>query len=503
MRDLEPEGSGTFSPRHPKIQLLLISLIAYENPTSAASIISLFLGVFAWGQAPASPSSAEPSLCPKCIQDNLKFLASDDLKGRGSGTEDEHAAANYVAAKLKEYGAQPAGDGGGYIQQATVLRRKVTAAPTLVAGSGPSAVALVYGKDFLVSYLSGEKFSGPLRKLSADDPNAQLAAGDVALVTGKDRSNTRRMAAGAGTVAVAVLTMVKELKADHFANGAKQMPKLAPRIKGNEGSPIRSPLNFLELSDEAIKKLSAVADGTVVEFQAPVEDEVPLHTWNAVGMLPGSDASLSHAAVLFSAHLDHLGVGKPVNDDSIYNGADDDASGVVAVLELARVLGSGAKPKRTVIFALFGSEELGGFGATYFHQHSPVPLTDIAANLEFEMIGRTDSAVKADTLWLTGWERTNLGPVLAEHGAHLVGDPHPKENFFARSDNYVLAKQGMVAQTISSYGPAFGLSPAQRRFRPYRFQAHGCRHWIVAKAGGVAGELRLQAGVEAGRETVN
>jgi Zn-dependent M28 family amino/carboxypeptidase len=122
------------------------------------------------------------------------------------------------------------------------------------------------------------------------------------------------------------------------------------------------------------------------------------------------------------------------------------------VLELARVLGSGKKPKRTVIFALFGSEELGGFGATYFHQHSPVALPDIAANLEFEMIGRADSAVKADTVWLTGWERSNLGPVLAEHGARLVADPHPKENFFARSDNYVLAKQGVVAQTISSYG---------------------------------------------------
>ena len=418
---------------------------------SQFAVVCLLLAL-ASGRSHAAPPSSDASVCPKCIQDNLKFLASDDLRGRGSGTEDEHAAANYVASKLKEYGTQPAGDDGGYIQQATVLRRKVTAAPRLVAGTGPSAVELIYGKDFLVPYLSSEKFSGPLRKLNADDPNAQLAAGEMALVTGKDRSKTRRMASGAGTVAVGVLTVVKELKADHFTSGGKQLPKLAPRLKGNEKSSIGGDLNFLELSDEAIQKLSTVPDGTVVEFQAQVEDDAPLHTWNAVAMLPGSDASLGKAAVLFSAHLDHLGVGKPVNDDSIYNGADDDASGVVAVLELARVLGSGDKPKRMVIFALFGSEELGGFGATYFHQHAPVPLTDIAANLEFEMIGRTDAAVKDDTLWLTGWERSNLGPVLAQHGAKLVGDPHPKENFFARSDNYVLAKQGMVAQTISSYG---------------------------------------------------
>ena len=141
-----------------------------------------------------------------------------------------------------------------------------------------------------------------------------------------------------------------------------------------------------------------------------------------------------------------------VNGDNIYNGADDDASGTTAVLEIARVLGRGRRPRRTVIFALFGSEEMGGLGSTYFSQHPPLPLKEIAANLEFEMIGRADPAVKDDTLWLTGWERSNLGAVLAAHGARLVADPHTSENFFARSDNFVLAKKGVVAQTISSYG---------------------------------------------------
>ena len=169
-------------------------------------------------------------------------------------------------------------------------------------------------------------------------------------------------------------------------------------------------------------------------------------------MLRGSDPNLRASAVLLSAHLDHLGIGKPVNGDRIYNGADDDASGTSAVLELARILGAGAHPRRTVIFALFGSEETGGQGSTYFREHPPIPLRDIAVNLEFEMLGRADSAVRSDTVWLTGWERSNLGPMLAAHGANLVGDPHPEQNFFARSDNYVLAKKGVVAQTVSSYG---------------------------------------------------
>jgi Zn-dependent M28 family amino/carboxypeptidase len=156
--------------------------------------------------------------------------------------------------------------------------------------------------------------------------------------------------------------------------------------------------------------------------------------------------------VLLSAHLDHLGVGREVAGDSIYNGADDDASGVTAVLELAEALAAGPKPKRTVVFALFGSEEIGGHGARYFQEHPPVPIESFVANLEFEMIGRPDSAVAAHTLWLTGYERSNLGAELAAHGARLVADPHPEQHFFQRSDNYVLARKGIIAHTVSSYG---------------------------------------------------
>ncbi|MGH9566876.1 MAG: M28 family metallopeptidase, partial [Candidatus Angelobacter sp.] len=93
-----------------------------------------------------------------------------------------------------------------------------------------------------------------------------------------------------------------------------------------------------------------------------------------------------------------------------------------------------------------------GQGDHYFLQHPPAPLEKIVANLEFEMIGRPDPAVKPDELWLTGFERSNLGPELAKHGAKLVADPHPKQNFFQRSDNFALAKQGVVAQTVSSFG---------------------------------------------------
>lgn len=190
-----------------------------------------------------------------------------------------------------------------------------------------------------------------------------------------------------------------------------------------------------------------------------------LSTRNVIGMVRGSDARLKDEYILLSAHLDHLGIQpqKAVNGDAIFNGADDDASGVSAVLELARIFAaasaSGAPTRRSVVFAFFGSEEMGSFarsvrtpGARYFLAHSGIPLENFVADLEFEMIGRPDPAVRPDQLWLTGYGLSTLGAALAQHGAHLVPDPHPAENFFKRSDNYELARQGLVAHTVSSFG---------------------------------------------------
>jgi Zn-dependent M28 family amino/carboxypeptidase len=181
------------------------------------------------------------------------------------------------------------------------------------------------------------------------------------------------------------------------------------------------------------------------------EDVPRKETWNAIAVLRGTD--LSGEVLLLTAHLDHLGIG-PANasGDTIYNGADDDASGTTAVLTLAHILTSGPRPRRTIVFALFGSEEIGGYGNKAFLHHPPVPLTSIIANLEFEMMGRPDPAVPAGTLWLTGFDRSTLGPELVKHGAHLVNDPHPAQKFFQRSDNYALAQQGVIAHTVSSFG---------------------------------------------------
>ena len=172
-------------------------------------------------------------------------------------------------------------------------------------------------------------------------------------------------------------------------------------------------------------------------------------TFNAIGYLEGSDPTAG--TILLTAHLDHLGT-REVPGDTIFNGANDDAAGTTAVLELAHALSAGPKLKRSVLFVCYGSEELGGLGSTYFGAHPPVPLTNIVTNLEFEMIGNQDPKMPRGVLLLTGWERSNLGPTLRDHGALLGPDPYPEQHFFQRSDNYSLALKGVVAHTAAGWG---------------------------------------------------
>jgi hypothetical protein len=220
---------------------------------------------------------------------------------------------------------------------------------------------------------------------------------------------------------------------------AAQLQSLGLEPGGDNGTFLQKSALPIPLPDRAQQRIS--------RFENTPRKE----TWNAVAILRGT--TRPNEVILLTAHLDHLGIG-PANasGDTIYNGADDDASGTTAVLTLAHILATGPRPHRTIVFALFGTEEMGGFGNRAFLAHPPVSLNTIVANLEFEMIGRPDSAVPAGTLWLTGYERSNLGPELAKHGAHLVADPHPAQQFFRRSDNYALAQQGIIAQTVSSYG---------------------------------------------------
>lgn len=172
---------------------------------------------------------------------------------------------------------------------------------------------------------------------------------------------------------------------------------------------------------------------------------------NVVGILPGSDPAARDSAVVVAAHYDHLGIGQPVAGDSIYNGADDDASGVVTVLEIARGLAR-ERPRRTLVFLLSTGEEVGLLGTRRYLEAPAVPLARTVAEFEIEMIGRPDSlAGGVGRAWLTGYDRSTMGDMLKASGSPIVPDPRPAETFFERSDNIAFARRGIPAHTLSSY----------------------------------------------------
>ena len=173
--------------------------------------------------------------------------------------------------------------------------------------------------------------------------------------------------------------------------------------------------------------------------------------YNLIGLVRGSDPALRREAVVLGAHFDHVGIGKPVEGDSIYNGADDDASGVATVLATARALAQ-APPRRTVVILLTSGEEFGVLGTQWYLERPATPRAETGADLQVEMVGRPATLVGEGKLWLTGFERSTMGATLTRAGLPVVADPRPELRFFERSDNIVFAHQGIPAHTLSSFG---------------------------------------------------
>lgn len=393
-------------------------------------------------------------LCASCVRSNLSYLAGPQLHGRGSGTEDEHRTAEFIAGKLKEYGLAPAAENGEYIQAGTVQTREVSAPPTITYGipmsATPRLVTFTHGREVAFFNVTQPEITGKLQKLDLADASTApttITEGAVVLLKLKPGTNSEQAqeAVGPYMQTKAAMLIIPELPAmQGMYRSLSKHPPHVPREIGDRVEKVQP--TAVIASPQAFDQLWAAPAETQVTARAALTAPKTSHTWNVLAKIEGT--TQKDQVILLSAHLDHLGV----KNGKTYPGADDDASGTVAVMELARALSKDGPPKRTVIAALWGSEEAGMIGSRYFLQHPTFDLKNIVANLEFEMIARPDPKVKPDQLWLSGWERSDLGPQLAAHGAKLVGDPHPEQNFFARSDNYALAKQGIVAQTVSSFG---------------------------------------------------
>ena len=342
------------------------------------------------------------------VQRIESVLASDSFAGRAVGTPGIQKAAAFIAAEFRKAGLQPV-QGGSFLQEFVMVKpqlRGVTYTADGLEADAKSVVVFTSREELVVDEKSGYE----VETIKAGE---SFFAKAIALVQAKKNS----------------LVLVDTSFSRNF-----------PRLNALKRQLFRSPHNVVFLLGTTLPKVFTVkADHRFEEIAMA----------NVVGVLPGR--SKKEEQVIFSAHYDHLGIGRPVAGDSIYNGANDDAAGTTAVILLARHFKTLANNERTLVFAAFTAEESGGFGSQYFSQQfAPEKVT---AMFNIEMIG-TESKWGKNSAYITGYEKTSMGEILQ---ASLKGsqftfhpDPYPEQQLFYRSDNATLARLGVPAHTIST-----------------------------------------------------
>lgn len=419
---------------------------------------------------PSATFTIEPaveSISAVDIQRRVAFLASDELAGRNTPSPGLEAAAEYAAGEFRSFGLDPAGDDTSFIQRfpfdATTLDRT---AVLVESRTEAGATRLAFGRDYFVlparidSVVGTPLFLGPARPGVLPPPDA---AGRPLVFFLADTSSAgwqmaagaafqSAMAARAGAVVLIMAPDFPEATIGMLADqmGGQVMPVPMP-VVGMRYDAAKPMFEAAGLDLDAIRAATDVAPltGSTLAVRTPVGGssvDVP----NIVAVLRGSDPVLSSEYIVFSAHIDHVGIGQPdETGDSIYNGADDDASGTSAVLEIAQAFaGLERRPARSILFVLVSGEEKGLLGSQYFVQNPPVPATQMVANINMDMIGRN----APDTVVAIGQDYSSLGPaahrVAAAHpelGLTIAPDLWPDEQLFFRSDHFSFAAQEIPA----------------------------------------------------------
>jgi Zn-dependent M28 family amino/carboxypeptidase len=201
-----------------------------------------------------------------------------------------------------------------------------------------------------------------------------------------------------------------------------------------------------------------------VSLELPAATDTKVTVKNVIGILPGTDPQLKATCILVTAHYDHIGTretaagmapAKPSGDDQIYNGANDDGSGTVSVIEIARAL-SQLHPRRSVVFMTFFGEERGLLGSTYYGRHPRFPISKTVADINLEQVGRTDSSEGPEigNASITGYDYSNVTKYIEEAGRatgiKIYKDESGSDQYFVRSDNAALAEQGVPAHTLTT-----------------------------------------------------
>ena len=435
----------------------------------SSAVLLLLVAASARAQtAPHANTSAAISAAD--VKARIGYLASDAMKGRDTPSPGLEAAAAYIANEFKSLGLQPAGDSGTFIQRWPYERRVLsTSRLNAVLGSSQGNRRLTYLEEFFVIPGQQDSVSGAIFYAGAASaqPSALPSAANGQIlayfIPGKAIDNDWARIISA-TISSAIPTRPRgivlfldpELPKDQISYLATQAGGSdAPiPIVGVRYDVAKEWLTQAGMNLDAMRMRSTPDTAlSPVEFTVTTRLEAAAaRPPNVVAILPGSDPVLRDSYVVFSAHMDHVGVGSAnAKGDSIFNGADDDASGTSAVLELAQAfaaLPAAQRPKRSLIFLTVSGEEKGLFGSKHFVEHPPVAAEKIVANINIDMIGRNNP----DTVVAIGQEYTTLGTIVQQvRTAHpelklvVAPDLWPQEQLFFRSDHFNFAAKNIPA----------------------------------------------------------
>jgi len=439
-----------------------------------------------------APSVAAPdeNLSPAARQwwADVSFIASDANEGRQTGSAGYMRAADYVISRMKAEGLSPAGE-KGFLQQVGFESQVVDqdASRAALVNANGAETPLKVGDALLISP------GGEARPKSVDAPLVFVGYGLGLAKQGYDDFAGLDLK---GKIAVVISggpdNISAPIKSDARAGRATKLAKLGAvgiislttphqveikwsrqRLISHQAGMYLADAKFHAVPDgfftasadpeqteaffagsgHSFAEMSALADASkpVPRFELKTRlkasvaaTRTRLTSPNLIARLEGSDPKLKSEYVVVSAHLDHLGIGEPINGDKIYNGAMDDASGVAAVLDIAHRIKAGPRPRRTVLFAIFTAEEKGLLGSHYFAANPTVPKKAIVADLNFDM---PLPLWPLKMVYLPGETESTLGAdaraVGAEQGVQVVPDPNPDRNVFIRADQYSFVKEGV------------------------------------------------------------
>ena len=375
---------------------------------------SLPLVLALWAAASSSAlAQRAPNIDRATVERVIQTLASDEMQGRDAYAASGMRAAEFLAREFQSAGLQSPPGAEGYLQRFTTR--------TITVGTGR---VVVNGRALLPNQIAMRLGGGDIEWRTGDVP---------VVIVGPDQ-DPLTMVTSVANAGFDALVLIDESHREGFTPLLQIFRRPVRVLSSAQGAAVV--LGLVTADENATYQVSHTA--TVVEE--------PLA--NVVGILPGRRTD---EFVLFSAHYDHIGFERPLYGDSIANGANDNASGVAALVSLAQYYASGGTPERTLLFAAFTAEEAGGFGSRHYSRQ--LDPDQIVAMFNIEMIGK-QAAAGPNTAWVTGFDKSSFGEILqqavAGTGYQFQPDPYPQMGLFTRSDNATLARLGVPAHSIST-----------------------------------------------------